>query len=56
MKHSWKWLSIVAVSVAMIIILYYAGVVNSSVSAGIAVAVIIGFLLLGRLLIPPPKK
>ncbi len=56
MKDHWKWISIIAVSAAMLIILYYTDVVNSKVSLGIAVVTIVAFLLLGRLLIPPPKK
>jgi len=55
MKEYWKWISIVAVSVAMLIILYYTGVVNTKISLIIAVIVIGASLLLGRLLVPPPK-
>lgn len=55
MKNYWKWISIVAVSVAMLIILYYTGVVNSKISLAIALLVMGGALLLGRLLVPPPK-
>lgn len=51
-----KWLSVLAVAVAMLVLLFYTGVVNSKVSLGIALAVMTGVVLLSVALIPPPKK
>jgi hypothetical protein len=56
MKEYVKWISVIAVAVALLIILYYTDVINSKISFGIAVLVIAAFLLLGRLLVPPPKE
>lgn len=55
MKPMSKWLSILGVTVAMMLLLFYTGVVNSKVSFGVALAVMAGVVLLSVVLIPPPK-
>lgn len=56
MKPINKWVSILAVAIAMLVLLYYTGVVSSAVSLGVALAVMAGVVLVSVLLIPPPKK
>jgi hypothetical protein len=55
MKPITKWASIIGVAVAMLLLLYFTGVVNSKVSLGVAVAVMGVTVLLATLLVPPPK-
>lgn len=56
MKPINKWISILGVAAAMLVLLYFTGVVNSAVSLGVAVAVMGGVILISTLLIPPPKN
>lgn len=46
----------IAVALAMLVILYYTGVVNSAVSLGVAVGVIAAVILVSMMLVPPPKN
>ncbi len=55
MKPLNKWISVLGVSVAMLILLFYTGVVNSKVSLGVALGVMAVVVLLSVVLIPPPK-
>lgn len=55
MKPLSKWMAVLAVTIAMMILLFYTGVVNSKVSFGVALAVMAGVILLSVVLIPPPK-
>lgn len=54
MKPMNKWVSAAAIAVAMLLVLYYAGVVNSKIAMGIALTAMAGILLLSALIIPPP--
>jgi hypothetical protein len=56
MKPINKWVSVLGVSLAMLVLLYFTGVVNSGVSLGVALAVMAGVILLSVLLIPGPKE
>lgn len=48
--NNWrKWISTVAIAVAMVVILYYTGVVDSKVTVGIALTVMSVFLFLSVL-------
>lgn len=47
-----KWISTFAIAVAMIVVLYYAGVVNSKVVVGIALTVMSVVLFVSVLLNP----
>ena len=49
-----KWISTLAIVVALIIVFYYVGVVNSKISVGIAACVMGTALLLTTFISPPP--
>lgn len=51
-----KWTSILGVALAMLLLLYFTGVVNSKVSLGVALGVMGAVILIATLLVPPPKK
>jgi hypothetical protein len=55
MKPLNKWMAVLAVTIAMMILLFYTGVVNSQVSLGVALAVMAVVVLVSVVLIPPPK-
>lgn len=44
------------VAAAMLLLLFYTGVVNSKVSLGVALGVMVVVVLVSVVLIPPPKK
>lgn len=56
MKPISKWASVLGVSAAMLLLLYFTGVVNSQVSLGVALAVMGVIILVSMVLVPPPKK
>ncbi len=54
MKPMNKWISTAVLALAMLLVLYYAGVVHSKMLVGIAVTTMGGILLLSTFLVPPP--
>lgn len=55
MKPFSKWISILGVAVAMLLLLFFTGVVNSKVSLGVALVVITIVVMLSMMLVPGPK-
>jgi hypothetical protein len=55
MPNHRKWISTLAIAVALIVVFYYSGVVNSKTSVGIAVSLLGGALLVSTFIIPPPE-
>ena len=49
-------MSILGVAVAMLLLLFFTGVVNSKVSLGVALVVITVVVMLSMMLVPGPKK
>lgn len=56
MKPINKWVSTAAIAVAMLLTLYYAGVMNSKIAVGIAVTAMGGILLLSAIIVTRPGK
>lgn len=55
MKPFSKWIPILGVAVAMLLLLFFTGVVNSKVSLGVALVVITIVVMLSMMLVPGPK-
>jgi hypothetical protein len=55
MKPIAKWSSIIGVTIAMLLLLYYTGVVNSAVSFGVAIGIIAVSVILFVMFTKAPK-
>jgi hypothetical protein len=55
MKSTNKWISTAAIALAMLIVLYYHGVIDSKLVIGVGATAMSGILLISTFMLPPSE-